>query len=425
MNTLEQVFQAVFKRETLPRLGTALVAERFKNAGITLTAEQRMAVETRLRAVKGGDLRLTVDLTDEQLAGSALRGSGPLQVDLNPDDFVDRLEHHVPEVVHAAVEETSRLLLAGLKRNARRMLKKRRADREGFEKRLAKSWGDGFNLLEMFLQIALEAGSEFNGESRPAAAMAGDFTFDVLTRLHARACLVASEILALLRAGHADGAHARWRLLPEIAVVGFFVKAHGNDVAERYMAHDAIESYRAATLHQEHHAALSDEPNTQEELAELHATVECLKTRFGKGYGTEWGWAAKALGKERPTFRDIERATGLAHLRPYYKLSSHNVHANPKGVLFKLGLLPEHHVLLAGPSNLGLADPAHGTAISLAQITVGLLTMRPDVNRVVICNVLMKLEREIGEAFLAVQKALDELAVREIATPLGSRVLRR
>ena len=49
----------------------------------------------------------------------------------------------------------------------------------------------------------------------------------------------------------------------------------------------------------------------------------------------------RRLSKQDLNFSDIERAVRLDHLRPYYKLASHNVHANPKGMLFRLGLYPE------------------------------------------------------------------------------------
>ncbi len=78
-------------------------------------------------------------------------------------------------------------------------------------------------------------------------AKEGDFVFDVVIRLHARACQIASEVLKLLKSGFADGAHARWRSLHEVAVVALFIHKHGNDVAEKYLLHDVVESYRAAT----------------------------------------------------------------------------------------------------------------------------------------------------------------------------------
>lgn len=53
-------------------------------------------------------------------------------------------------------------------------------------------------------------------------------------------------------------------------------------------------------------------------------------------------------------------------------MASDNIHANPKGVFFKLGIPVESEVLLAGPSNAGLADPGHGAAPSLARVTAAL-----------------------------------------------------
>ena len=185
------------------------------------------------------------------------------------------------------------------------------------------------------------------------------------------------------------------------------MRAHGNDIAERYILHNGIESYRGALAYQEHCMALGDEPLTEEEFARIKAARDALKARFGEAYGGEYGWASEALGIKNPRFSDIERNVGLAHLRPYYKLASHNVHANPRGVFFKLGLLAGQQMLLAGPSDLRLADPGHGAAISLSQITFDLLLMRPNIDRLLICQILSKLVDEVGDAFIAAHRTLE------------------
>jgi hypothetical protein len=64
-------------------------------------------------------------------------------------------------------------------------------------------------------------------------------------------------------------------------------------------------------------------------------------------------------------------------------------------------------MLLAGPSDLGLAGPGHGTAISLSQITFTLLTTKPNIDRLVVCNILSKLEPEVGDAFIAAHQSLE------------------
>jgi len=288
------------------------------------------------------------------------------------------------------------------------MLKEDRREKKGFEHRLNNDWKKPFDMFEMSLVIAFEAGDEFNKEFRKDESERENYVLEVLTRLHARACQIASEILVLLKSGYADGAHARWRSLHEIAVVGSFIKTHGNDIAERYLLHDNIESFKAANLYQKYYEALGDTPIPQEKYDSIKAVHEKLIARFGNSYKNDYGWASSALSKDKPTFSDIEENSGLGYYRPYYKLASHNVHANPKGVMFKLGLLPNtQNILLAGSSNVGFTDPAQGTVISLGLITVTLITTKPTIDNLVLSNILLKLESEIGEEFLKVQKEIE------------------
>lgn len=106
-------------------------------------------------------------------------------------------------------------------------------------------------------------------------------------------------------------------------------------------------------------------------------------------------------------------------------MASHNVHANPKGVLFKLGLQGcTDDILLAGPSNAGLADPGHLTAISLTQVTTTLLTTRPNLDRLVASRILLKLTDEIGETFWVADRRLHRLE-RRSKRSTGTRRRRR
>ena len=93
----------------------------------------------------------------------------------------------------------------------------------------------------------------------------------------------------------------------------------------------------------------------------------------------------------------------------HYKFASHNVHANPKGILTKLGLYSGgREILLAGPSDTGFTDPAHGAAVSLLQITASLLTTRPNIDRLCVCKILSTLAGEVGNSFLSIQKNQEE-----------------
>jgi len=66
--------------------------------------------------------------------------------------------------------------------------------------------------------------------------------------------------------------------------------------------------------------------------------------------------------------------------------------------------------MLAGPSDVGFTDPAQCTALSLTQITISLLLTDPDLDRLVACALLMKLEREIGDCFFEVENKIKAIS---------------
>ena len=136
--------------------------------------------------------------------------------------------------------------------------------------------------------------------------------------------------------------------------------------------------------HRQHAEAINDEPISEKEFDEFKAEQNKLVARFGESFKKNYGWAASALGKERPTIVDIEESVDLKHLRPYYGMASDNTHANAHGAYYRLGSsLETNEVLLAGPSNMGLANPGHSTAISLCQVTTALLTTKPNLDSLV------------------------------------------
>jgi Family of unknown function (DUF5677) len=317
-------------------------------------------------------------------------------------------EQLVEQATQAALTHRGEALLEDLLRRAPEMLGERRTYRMGFEERLREIWGEALDLFGIFHMVCLERGEDFNARNRSAAAAAHDYRFDVLARLHARSCLVASEVLTLLRSGFASGAHGRWRTLHELAVVAYFIHERDDEVARRYLLHDAIQAYKAGLAYDEHHQALGYEPRSSSEREALKRRRDALVAEFGTPFADDFGWAAEAIG--RPAhFRAIEAAVNLGHLRPYYRMASNPVHPNVRGSLFDLGVVEGREILLAGPSNAGLADPGHATCISLMQTTVCLLNHEVEVEGVAAMLVLQQLLSRVGDAFLAAHERLDEL----------------
>ena len=323
------------------------------------------------------------------------------------DQTLAGLNKIIPDVSDEVAED----VLETIKKDAfSGHLESEREERRQFEKRLGELWGEPLDLLELFIRLAFEAGDDFNKEYREDAVVSNDAVFEALTRLHARACQVSSAILVLMKAGYADDADARWRTLHEIAVVSNFVSQHGQGLAERYLLHEVIQQFKLAREHQTFHSRINEEPISDEEFGELEALQKELVNQFGKQFKEDYGWAAEVLGVDRPTFRMIEEQANLDHLRPYYRMASDNVHANSHGANFKLGLhLAEEKVLLAGPSNAGLAEPGHSTAISLNQVTLDLLYTRLSFDTLVAMKMFTTFVGEIGESFLKAHQEYEAI----------------
>ena len=323
----------------------------------------------------------------------------------------NELESSVTDMIPGLVDDMASLILARIKKDASSGLKRHRSDRKGFEKRLNKRWKYPLDLLDLSIALNMEAGTEFNQKFRNEAVGSGDAVFEALIRLHARGCQVSGEVLALLRAGFADGAHARWRSLHEMAVVASLIQEHGQELAERYLLHETIQQYKLACECQKYFDRLNHEPPSKENFDQLKVQRDELIARFGERFNHDYGWASTAIGSDRPTMSDIEQHVQLDHMRPYYRMASDNVHPSSHGAYFRLGLhsSQEKEVLLAGPSDVGLADPGHLTAISLLQLSTTLLATESSFDCVVTMKILAELTDEVGEASLKVHQELETL----------------
>lgn len=335
------------------------------------------------------------------------------------DATTQRVLDHLPETLNTVLAATVPALIKDLKRRWPKEWRGQIREYNGFSKRLEERWGCALGLLRMLLTIAREYGGDVAAEVRGTeAASKTPHLVEVLPRLHARACQIAHEIITLLTSGFADGAMARWRTLHEVAVVALFISERGEATAERYALHRYVESHLGASGYQQYCDRLGAKPLSDGVLNEIERSYTFVMSRFGENFGSQYGWAAEDLSVRRPTFAHIEQAVAVEHLRPYYRLASHNVHANPKGVFFKLGLLDEADLLLAGGSNAGLADPGSNTAVSLVQACSSLMRLQPSFDGMAAIRTLLALGEETGLAFQSAhEKLLNE--VKEIDSEDG------
>jgi hypothetical protein len=289
-----------------------------------------------------------------------------------------------------------------------------------FRKRLERRWGKGLAKLRMLLTIVREwAQGAYERRRRANDGKARQYE-DVMLRLHVRACQVTHEIIVLLENGLADGAMARWRTLHEITIVAAIIARFGDQIAERYMYYQIVESFAAFKAYERDHKGLGYKAPSKRQSEKIRKDYAGAIERFGRKFGEEYGWAAhhlKIKENERLTFARLEKEAGNAFMRSPYKMASYNVHASPKGVYFKLGTLGGVPGYIAGATNAGLTEPAQHTAVSLFEITMLAIGESGVLDDLVTANIIARLEVEIPKEFWKAEKKLRRDDKKHRATP--------
>lgn len=310
----------------------------------------------------------------------------------------------IPKMIDDISDGIAQSLVKTLKKDWRKEYSLQINDRKGFRSRLERRWGKALGKLRILLTISLEIGSEY------ATSKSSQDTLlrDVLIRLHVRACQVAAEVITLMENGFADGAMARWRTLHEISIVAVLVAQHGRPLAERYVAHQAIEAKAGKEQFALCYEQLGYAPLAADDCREIDETYDRVIARFGKEFRLPYGWAAGFVPKNRRGvigLAELEAAAGRSALASHYKLASHNVHAGPHALFFRLGLIDDS-ALLAGASNAGLSEPGQNTAVSLALITILTVADKSTLDGVVAMKLIQLLKHDISKAFVKAEEAL-------------------
>jgi Family of unknown function (DUF5677) len=230
-------------------------------------------------------------------------------------------------------------------------------------------------------------------------------------------------VQGLLRSGHAVGAQARWRTLHELAVIAFVLGSHDPEISERFLLHRHVERCKDARQYQQYCAALGYEPFGDAEMEEIRQHRDEVVARYGTPYKYPWGWAAPLLpADQRADFRALEEIAGLEHFRPWFSLSSHGIHSGATGTLHIRDFYGRGDVMVAGPSNAGLADPGNGALISLHQVTTALLlhggTHGPQPQDLLTLKAIANLLDQAQRTFLEIHHSLEaeEAAIRGSST---------
>lgn len=315
------------------------------------------------------------------------------------------LNVQLPALVDDFAERISKKTLRDLKKNWTEEQRLQQVDLAGFRERMEETWGKPLGQLRMLLTIAREWCGEAQGEAGDSEANGKSRLKKLMERFLVRSCQVTDEIICLLENGFADGAMARWRTLHEIGVVAAVISNFGKDIAERYVAHQAVESRRAMKKYMDCCVDLGYRPLGAREVKRIEKRYDTAIARYGDTFKSDYGWAAHHLKKTRPSFANLEAAAGHATMHAHYQMGSDNVHAGIKSMYGRLGLMMEYDGLLAGRSNAGLTDPGQNAAHTLAQIAV-LVCLSPKLDDLVAGNIVQMLREEIPDSFWQADRRL-------------------
>lgn len=338
------------------------------------------------------------------------------------DPFIEWLkakDSNLPEFSEAAfdelfmefIEELSSSHLNELKNEIPSVINKNKVDNERFVNNHISHWKPALDLLELLITICIKAGSKVNTERELTGEAKEEVHIGVIIRLHAKACAISNEILLLLKSGFADAAHARWRALHEINVTLLFLNLCGSECTERFLAHEIYDSYYGMKFHKKFESRLQEKGPSEEECQRIKNDFKCSIAKYGQEFDSQYGWAAPYIQIDNPKrvgFQSLEKAVKLDHMRPYFKWASQNVHTSFKTLVKSLST-PSFDInfINVGPSNFGLTDPAHASALSLMQSTCTILNMSPTNENLITMYCLRKLCDEIGDAFLQVSRKFE------------------
>jgi hypothetical protein len=263
----------------------------------------------------------------------------------------------------------------------RRVRRERRRERQ-IERRVHRQWGRALNRYYIAVMCLRQMGIELHEREQTRAEQEDDKVFEVLSGLHARACRIALEVLALLRCGFERGAMARGRTLHELAVLSIVIGEHGRreehaDLAEKFLMHWQIAACKEAEFYQKQCEVLGYEPLERSELEEIRNRRDELIARFGEAYSkkADYGWADGLVKPLR--FDQLEILAGYSHLRLNYKMASHEVHADSLGLVGNQAIESGRNYMEVGPSMMTSAEPAYHALVAACQTGTSMLLAGP------------------------------------------------
>lgn len=402
--TVSKVPEAVLRK---------MLAQKVEEAGASMPPEALDSLTKHILSRKEGGFVWDDGSGEDRTVSLAFSAADVKEL----EDEMARIYGELPSLVDSTTQWASKKLFRSLtlKWGAEHAAQLDELDQ--FRSDLEDRWGDGLNYLRMLLTSFREMGRNASRRFSRSKAKSYRYRRWVLERLHVRACQVSDEIICLLENGFADGAMARWRTLHEISVAASLIADGDEDLAERYILHDAVEVKRQANDYNESQVPLGARPLGKRQSKSIETDYANVIARFGPTFARPYGWASKHLNQKKPTFKDLQFAAGRADSSSYYKLASFNVHAGARNLFFNLSSIGDDVMLISGRSNAGLSEPGELTAHALALVTSLYADSGSNLDRIMLMNCLLQIRDAVAPSLRKAERQLarDEHALRSDA----------
>jgi hypothetical protein len=250
---------------------------------------------------------------------------------------------------------------------------------------IAAGWPDGWTYFDAVLYameqntlVMMKRSNETTDSYTPVR--------ESLLLLQSAATVTVHEIRHLLLGGFWAGAAARWRALHELAVCGTLLAKHGNEIAERFLAHSfVVQTKRLRDFYAVHGRG----PVPKEELDRRWSDAEAMVAEHETPddpvrFTTQYAWALPLLKlsasgrRPRPTFGALERLANLQDLRLLVAGSHGLVHNDSAGLA---SYVIERDGYVLSPIASHTATVARPTLISLTRMVPAThLCFEPELN---------------------------------------------
>lgn len=271
--------------------------------------------------------------------------------------------------------------------------------------KISENYKIGIRLFKGFMELNAQISSMTYGKYFKIFDTFDDhIKLDTLIAIHVRACQVANEILALIKNGYADGAHAKWRTLHELSVTFLYLYDSDYEVIHMYNDYEIIEKYKKAKEYKACENSLDLEKLEDNVWEDLCKERNEIIKKYGKDFSEGYGWTMNDLPKGKRNFRELEKHVGAEKLRVIYSWANESVHAGVSGIKDKLSLREEEsYHFLTGSNDCEFLDPVQYTSYSLCQMSEVLLGMEDSVLHKIFDELLFYFQNEIVLEFSKVE----------------------